>query len=201
MLTEISPLPCVIRKVNHDMTNIQIKPNKARERSFLFRFLYCFLWCTAVLFIIFAAVGGRLFTFNHLIIFVICCIPLSILYAILVEKLGTGLFSLLSGWSDRKSPARETYSADIAKVRFSKSRGEFSNALLIINEVLEKDPEFPEAIFLKAQIEWEGFKSGSLARENLDKVLELVKDDEPFRKRVSNYYMLLIKNEGDKDVS
>jgi len=66
---------------------------------------------------------------------------------------------------------------------------------------LEKDPEFPEAIFLKAQIEWEGFKSGSLARKNLDKVLELVKDDEPFRKRVSNYYMLLIKNEGDKDVS
>jgi hypothetical protein len=181
------------------MTKIQIKPNKAKERSFFFRFLFCFLWCTAALFIIYISVGGRLFTFDHLIIFILCCIPLSIFYALIVEKLGSGVFGLLTGWSDRKIPARETYSADISKARFSKSRGEFSNALVIINEVLEKDPEYPEAIFLKAQIEWEGFKSGSLARKNLDKVLELVKDDEPFRKRVSNYYMGLIK--GDTDVS
>jgi hypothetical protein len=181
------------------MVKFNIKPNKVRDNSFLLNALYCFLWCTAALFIIYAGVGGRLFTFDHLMIFILCCIPLSILYAILVEKLGTGLFGLLTGWSDRKIPARETYSADIAKARFSKSRGDFSNALVIINEVLEKDPEFPEALFLKAQIEWEGFKSGSIARKNLDKVLELVKDDEPFRKRVSNYYMGLIK--GDTDVS
>jgi hypothetical protein len=183
------------------MTKIQIKPNKAKERSFFFRFLFCFLWCTAALLIIYAGIGGRLFTFDHLIIFVICCIPLSIFYALIVEKLGSGLGGLMSGWTNRKIPTREQYSADLAKARFSKSRGEFSNALIIINEVLEKDPEYPEALFLKAQIEWEGFKSGSLARKNLDKVLELVKDDEPFRKRVSNYYMLLIKNEGEKDVS
>jgi hypothetical protein len=177
------------------MTKIQITPNKAKERSFFYRFLFCFLWCTAVLFIIYAGVGGQLFTFDHLIIFVLCCVPLAILYALFIEKFGTGLFALMTGWSDRKSPTREQYSADIAKARFSKSRGDFSNALIIINEVLEKDPEFPEALFLKAQIDWEGFKSGSLARKNLDKVLELVKDDEPFRKRVSNYYMGLIKGE------
>ncbi len=201
MLTDMLPLTCVIRKVKHDMTKIQIKPNKARERSFLFRVIFCFLLCAAALFIIYASVGGRLFTFNHLIIFILCCIPLSILYALIVEKLGTGLFSLMSGWSDRKIPARETFSADLAKARFSKSRGDFSNALIIINEVLEKDPEFPEALFLKAQIEWEGFKSGDLARKNLDKVLALVKTDDPLRKLASKYYMSMIKNDGDKDVS
>jgi hypothetical protein len=186
-----------------EMTKIQIKPNKSRERSFLFRVLFCFLLCAAALSIMYsfsaALGGGRLFTFNHLIIFILCCIPLSIIYALIVEKLGTGLFGLLTGWSDRKIPEKEIYSADLAKARFSKSRGEFSNALVTINEVLEKEPEHPEALFLKAQIEWEGFKSGDLARKNLDKLLELVKDDEPFRKRVANYYMGMIKGETSVD--
>ncbi len=178
------------------MTKIQIMPNKTKESSFKFRVLFCFLCCAAALFIIYASVGGKRFlTFNHLIILIICCIPISVIYALIVEKLGSGLFGLLTGWSGKKIPERESFSADLAKARFSKSRGDFSNALVIINEVLEKDPELPEALFLKAQIEWEGLKSGDLARKNLDKLLELVKDDEPFRKRVANYYMGMIKGE------
>lgn len=181
------------------MVKFSIKPNKARDRSFLFRVIFCFLLCAAALFIIYTVVGGRLFTFDHLIIFILCCIPLSIIYALIVEKLGTGLFALLTGWSNKKIPLTDQYTADLSKARFSKSMGKYSEALVIINEVLEKIPDFPEAIFLKAQIEWEGFKSSTLARKNLDKALELVKDDEPLRKRVSNYYMGMIKGETDVD--
>jgi tetratricopeptide (TPR) repeat protein len=185
------------------MVKFSIRPNKSKKTSFLLRVLYCFLWCAAVLFCIYfisyGLSGGQLFTFDHLIIFILCCIPLSIIYALTVEKLGTGLFALLPGWSNKKIPLIEQYTADISKARFSKSMGKYSEALEIINEVLEKIPDFPEAIFLKAQIEWEGFKSGDLARKNLDKALELVKDDEPFRKRVANYYMGMIKGESNVD--
>ncbi|NLA75266.1 MAG: hypothetical protein GX846_07345 [Deltaproteobacteria bacterium] len=103
----------------------------------------------------------------------------------------------ITGRSKSKISPTEQITADLARARFSKSRGEYSEALAVVNEVLEKNPDFSEAIFLKAQVEWEGFKSIDLARKNLDKLLELVKDDEPFRKRVSNYYMGLIKGEPD----
>ena len=59
---------------------------------------------------------------------------------------------------------------------------------MIINEVIEKDPEFPEALLLKAQIAWEGYKNKELARRNLDMILELVADDDPMRKWAVNYY-------------
>ena len=176
------------------MVKIKINLNKAKERSFLFRFLFCFLWCTAVLFIIYAGVGGQLFTFKHLIIFVLCCIPVSIAYAVVIEKFGSSLSALMSGWSHRKIPSREQYSADLAKARFSKSRGQFREALMIINEVIEKDPEFPEALLLKAQIAWEGYKNKELARRNLDMILELVEDDDPMRKWAVNYYHDIGKN-------
>lgn len=189
------------KKGQRKMTKIQINPNKAKERSFLFRVLFCFLLCTAALFIIYASVGGRLFTFYHLIIFILCCIPLSIIYALFIEKIGNGFGALMSGWSNKKIPLKEQYSADMSRARFCKSRKEYSEALNIINEILENIPAFPEALFLKAQILWEGFKNSKETSTALDRALELVKDDEPFRKRVSNYYMLLIKNEGDTDVS
>lgn len=185
------------------MVKFSIRPNKSRDSSFIFRFLFCFLWCAAAVALIYsfsaAQGGGKLFTLKHAFIFVLCCIPLSIIYALIVEKLGTGLFALLTGWSNKKIPLTEQYTADLSKARFSKSMGKYSEALVIINEVLEKIPDFPEALFLKAQIDWEGFKSGDLARRNLDKVLELVKDDEPLRKRVANYYMGMIKGETDVD--
>ncbi len=179
------------------MLKFKIKPNKARDYPFFFRVLYCFLWCTAVLSIIYsfssAMGGGKLFTFKHFFIFLLCCIPLSIIYAIIIEKFGNRLSVLMSGWSDRKIPQREQYSADLANARFSKSRGDFSKALVIINEVIENNPEFPDALFLKAQIEWEGFKSSTLARKNLDKAIELVKDDDPLRRLIANYYIRMIK--------
>ena len=100
-------------------------------------------------------------------------------------------------YSAKKIPLKEQYSADIARARFCKSRKEYSEALNIINEILENIPDFPEALFLKAQILWEGFKNSKETSAALDRVLELVKDDEPFRKMVSNYYLGLIKGETD----
>ncbi len=174
------------------MIKIQIKPNKAKERSFLFRFLFCFLWVSAVLTTIYsfsaAMGGGKLFTFKHYIIFELCCIPVSIIYGCIVEKLGSGLGMLMLGWSNRKILPQEQYSADLTRARLTRSRKQFREALIIINEVLEKAPDFPEALLLKAQIVWEGYGNRELARMNLDKILELVHDDDPIRKWAVNYY-------------
>ena len=167
-------------------------PNKDKNHSFLLKFLFCFLWSAATLSIIysFAAArgGGRIFSFKHAVILLLCCIPLSVLYALFVEKSGSIFGNLLTGWSERESHPREQLSADMARARFSKGKKQYKEALIIINEVLDKDPDFPEALFLKAQIVWEGYGNKELARRNLDKILKLVADDDPVRRWVINYY-------------
>ena len=130
---------------------------------------------------------------KHFIIFIICGIPISILYAYIVEKFGSGLGNLLLGWSSRQVNLEEQLSADLAKARFSKGRGRFREALLLINEILERHPDFPEARLLKAQIMWEGFHNRELALRNLDRVMELVKEDNPIHRWAVNYYHEVIK--------
>ena len=51
----------------------------------------------------------------------------------------------------------DALSADLEKARFSKGKGRFKEALRIINEVIDKDPKYPDALFLKARILWDGF--------------------------------------------
>ena len=76
----------------------------------------------------------------------------------------------------------------MAKARFSKGRKQFREALIIVNEILEKYPNFPEALLLKAQIVWEGYDNKELALRNLDMVMELVRDDAPIHRWALNYY-------------
>ena len=175
------------------MNEFKIKQKKEINRIFLIRVIYCFSFSFSVLLIIYSSTHGKLFTSKHFLIFILCTIPLSILYAFTIEKVGSSLGEVLLGWTSKKISLREQLSADLAKARFSKGNGRFKEAIIIINEVLEKYPKFPEALLLKAQILWEGFENKALALENLDKVIELVKDDDPIHRWALNYYHEIIK--------
>lgn len=138
--------------------------------------------------IIYSVTQGQIFMKKHFIIFLLCAIPLSVLYAYAVEKLGSGLGNLLLGWSSKQVNLEEQFSADLARARFSKGRKQFREAVLIVNEILEKHPDFPEARLLKAQIVWEGLDNKELALRNLDRVMELVPDKDPMHRWALNYY-------------
>jgi tetratricopeptide (TPR) repeat protein len=118
----------------------------------------------------------------------LCAIPLSILYAYGLERLSSGLGVIFTGWTTRKIPAREQLSADLAKARYAKGSGHFQEALYIINQVLEKDPDFPDALYLKAHILWEGFNKSKGALKCLIRIMELARDDEPIYHWASSYY-------------
>lgn len=74
------------------MIKFRINPKKEVNWLIISRSIYCFTLAFIALSIIAMVTGGQIFTFRHVIIFSIFAgIPLSIIYAFAVEKIGGGL--------------------------------------------------------------------------------------------------------------
>ena len=170
---------------------VKIMPKKEVRWGFITRVLFCFTLAFVSLSIIYAAstiAGSEIFSTKRYVIVLLCAIPFSILYSFIVEKLGSNLANIALAWTSGKTDLSEQLSADLAKARFCKGKKQFREAILIVNEILEKHPGFPEARLLKAQIVWEGFNNKELALRNLDRAMELTQDDDPIHRWALNYY-------------
>jgi len=170
------------------MNEFRVKKRKERNIVLIVNFLKCFILAFGALLIICVSTGGKVFTFKHLLIYSLYSIPLCVLYALTVEKIGSGLGVIFSGWSSRKVSPRDALSADLERARFSKGNGRFEEALRIINEVIDKDPNYPDAIFLKARILWDGFGKKEESVVCLRKVMGLVQRDETLYRWASSLY-------------
>jgi tetratricopeptide (TPR) repeat protein len=114
----------------------------------------------------------------------------------LTGKLGEGAVNTLFGLSRGTIGTRERMAGDLNVVRYHKLSNQFEDALLKIEEVLAKDPDFPEALFLKAQILWEGFEDRQAARECLVKIIKTEPDKKAvFRRWAMNLYRELGERE------
>jgi tetratricopeptide (TPR) repeat protein len=91
--------------------------------------------------------------------------------------IGNGSVNLLYGTGRRTSTLREQLAGDLNIVRFHKMNQRFDRALETVEEVLEKDPDFPEALFLKAQVLWDGFEDYAGTRQCLQRVMEVSPDE------------------------
>jgi tetratricopeptide (TPR) repeat protein len=92
------------------------------------------------------------------------------------------------GRNSRDENLHEMFSADMEKARHSKRENRFQEALKAVNEVLAEIPDYPEALYLKAQILWEGFENYSQSLNYLEKVLQIVDDQEGLHRWASTYY-------------
>ena len=81
----------------------------------------------------------------------------------------------------------ERFTGELDKIRFHKREGDFDKALSLVNNILEKEQEFPEALYLKAQILWEGFGNRSAAVSYLEKTMHLAGEGEPLYRWASGY--------------
>jgi tetratricopeptide (TPR) repeat protein len=78
---------------------------------------------------------------------------------------------------------------DLNAVRHHKLFNRFDEALIKIENILAKDPDFPEALFFKAQILYEGFKDREAAKSCLLKIIKLEPDKEsPFHRWALDFY-------------
>jgi hypothetical protein len=91
--------------------------------------------------------------------------------------IGSGSVNLLYGTGRRTSSLREQLTGDLNVVRFHKMNRRFDRALETVEEVLAKDPDFPEALFLKAQVLWDGFEDYAGTSQCLQRVMEVSPDE------------------------
>ena len=59
------------------------------------------------------------------------------------------------------------------QTRYQKMCKDFTGALITIDSVLAREPNFPEALLLKAQIIWEGFQGAVGAKQCLVEILKV----------------------------
>ena len=85
---------------------------------------------------------------------------------------------------NRKRPA-----GDLNVVRYHKLCNRFDQALLALEEVLAREPDFPEALFLQAQVLWEGFDDREGAKCSLMRIMKMESDEKAvFRRWALNFY-------------
>jgi tetratricopeptide (TPR) repeat protein len=166
-----------------------------RTLAFILTATRFFLYIVAALFVITMSTGGELFTFKHLLLYSLFSIPFCFLLAYCLERSGSVLGNMFSGWSSRKVSPRETLSADLEKAKSSKRDGEFKEAIEIIDRVLEKDPDFPDALYIKARILWEGFENRQDASECLQNVMRLVPEGDTLHRWASSYLKEIIDHQ------
>ena len=88
--------------------------------------------------------------------------------------IGGGSVNLLYGTGRKNIDIRDQLSGTMSQARYHKMSKDFGKSLIFVEEVLDKDPDYPEALFLKAQILLEGFKDSECAKRCLCLVIKLV---------------------------
>lgn len=101
---------------------------------------------------------------------------LAVLVEVLSDAIGAGSSNLLYGMGRSDRNPREQFAGTLNQVRYHKICSDFPKALIAIEGVLARDPDFSEALLLKAQILWEGFKDGIGAKQCLINILQVDSD-------------------------
>lgn len=98
---------------------------------------------------------------------------ISVIVMYVMDAVSGAASGLLSGRREAVWTTREQVQGFLSQARFNKENNDFETAHVYVNKVLEKDPEFADALFLKAQLLWEGFGRPDKALQFLEKILSL----------------------------
>ncbi|MDZ4163810.1 MAG: hypothetical protein U1C55_01670 [Smithellaceae bacterium] len=91
---------------------------------------------------------------------------------------------------------REQFDGMISIARNQKIHKQFDEAIITLEKILGKDPDYPEVLFIKAQIYWEAWGDSHTAMKCLKRVIELVPDsNDPLPRWASS----LLEELSDKD--
>jgi len=139
-------------RMNNNRNKIKLKPIKNVDS--VNRTLHIRAFCIPFPFLsivgfIFGGIIGLFFA-------VVLCSLIALFTVFVLEGLG-GIAGGLYGGRKPIWSIQERYSADFSRARVQKMNKKYDESLLIIDKVLIEQPDFNEALFLRAQILEEGF--------------------------------------------
>ena len=176
--------------------NKKLKPLKNIDLVAWSQFIKFFVWLfgpLCVVSILFSGIKGVAITF-------ILSLVITPVVMFVLNKFSGGTSSLIYGGGHGTWSKREQLEGDLNTVKYYKMRKEYDQALKTVNNILNKDPEFSEALLIKAQILWEGFENSATAKANLKKITGIKIDkDEPIHRWASNLYDELTEIEKNKE--
>ncbi|MFH2011996.1 MAG: tetratricopeptide repeat protein [Pseudomonadota bacterium] len=159
-----------------------MKPLKDIDLVVRAQYLKIFAWC----FFPFTFIGGALFGYVGIFIGVLLSLVIPVPILFILDRIG-GFASLLYRGRRANWSQHEQLEGDLTQVKYLKMIKNYATALELLDTILNHDPNHPEALFIKAQILWEGFENYAGAKVCLKKVIDMesIKDD-PIRRWASN---------------
>jgi len=104
-------------------------------------------------------------------------ILLSVITYFIIEHIGSFGGNLLSGKRKPIYSDFEKYEGPLNQARHLKSNNDYKRAHEIVKEILKKTPDLPEALYLNAQILWEGFQDAESSINCLRIILVTLPDE------------------------
>lgn len=168
-----------------DNRDIGVKP--PREIDSVDRVLYfkSFLKIFVPAFIIFSLLFGPVKGFFIGLFFGAVGAVIVLFFA---DKFGGDFSKLIYGGRHTNIPLREQLESELKAVKVAKMNKEFKAAIDMVNSILDKDPEFYEAMFVKAQILDEGFDKTASAIKYAQKVVENTQEGETLNTWAASLY-------------
>jgi hypothetical protein len=165
---------------------MRLKDYNVADRTFVLRIFVSFLAPFSIL-------GAVMYFLLHLpwylapvaSFFATCFVLLFFRFLFKVMDYATGHISTTS--------LRDRLSAEIDRIKYLKQNTKYDEALRIVESVLEKEPDFPEVLYLKGQILWEGFGLEFEAKEVLLKVMMSVSREDPIYHWALNYRKRILR--------
>lgn len=176
--------------------NKRLKPLKNIDSVVRVQFIRFFIWLFCPLFVLGLFMAG----IKGIVIAFFASLVITPVIMIVLEKFGRGTASLLYGGGHGSWSKREQLAGDLNVAKHQKMKKEYDLALKTVNNILKIDPDFSEALLLKAQILWKGFENLAAAKGYLKRIIEKKKDkDETIHRWASNLYDELTEMEKNKE--
>ena len=160
------------RKIVNRIKKKRLKPLKNINSVARAQFLRMFAW----LFCPLCVLGFWMSGITGVIVAFIASLVISPLILFILDRYSRSAASLLYGGGQGTWSQREQLQGDLNTVKHHKMRKEYDQALKAVNSILKVDPDFSEALFLKAQILWEGFENLAAAKGYLKRIKKLKKN-------------------------
>ena len=163
------------------MSNLPGKPFKEKDLAARTRMFGISAWVFPFLALI-GLIGGYLYYGTiGAVLGIILALVVSVLVAFgamtTTGSIGGSAVDMLYGRRRGLWSLREQLEGPLRQARTEFEAEMFEKALKVVNQVITKDPQYPEALILKGQILWEGFHNAQTAKPYLLRAMALVPDE------------------------